>query len=103
MIHIQTGSRLHFGLLALPEGDPPRAYWPNHEGRETVSARWFGGVGLMVEEPGTAVSVGLAPIWSAAGPSGRRAIEVAHRFAGALPHVAKPCSIEVRACAPQHV
>src|SRR5207237_9270511 len=57
---------------------------------------------LWVEEPGTAVRVGLAPPWSAAGPSGRRALEVAHRFADALPHVAKPCAIEVRGRGPEH-
>src|SRR5207237_3971720 len=78
-------------------------YWPNHEGHELVPARQFGGVGLMVEEPGTSVSVSLAPAWSAIGPSSRRALEVAQRFAATLPHVAKPCAIEVHSCAPEHV
>jgi beta-RFAP synthase len=102
MIHIRTASRLHFGLLSLPEGD--RTTWPDREGRPVVPARRFGGLGLMVEEPGVALSVHAAPAWSAVGPSAQRALDLAQRFAQSLPrHMVRPCAIAMHRCARQHV
>lgn len=40
MIRVRTGSRLHFGLTRLPPAGP----WPEGE-------PYFGGLGLMIEEP----------------------------------------------------
>ena len=56
MTRIRTAARLHFGLLALPDGNPPRGFWPDRIGGLTLPARWFGGVGLMVQEPGIALT-----------------------------------------------
>jgi beta-ribofuranosylaminobenzene 5'-phosphate synthase len=82
MIHIRTGSRLHFGLLSLPGGTAPGACWPNHLGNEVVPARSFGGVGLMVEEPGVSLSVDeTATTRPVGGLASGRASEFADRFA----------------------
>lgn len=66
MTRVTTGSRLHFGLLRLPPPGP----W-------TAGARYFGGVGLMVQEPAIAVAVEPAADWSAAGPLAERALAFA--------------------------
>src|SRR5262249_60613760 len=81
MIRVQPGSRLHFGLLSFPTGD----FWPNGTGRPTIPARRFGGVGLMVEDPGVRLKVHPAAQWSAEGPLAGRAVAFAHRFAETLP------------------
>jgi beta-ribofuranosylaminobenzene 5'-phosphate synthase len=65
MIRVSAASRLHFGLLSLPT--------------EPLSARRFGGVGLMVQKPGLALSVRRASAWSAEGPLAERALAFAGR------------------------
>ena len=76
MIIVQTASRLHFGLLSLPCG--PR--WPDRQGQETIPARQFGGVGLMVQSPGIELRIRPAKDWRAHGPLAERALALAHRF-----------------------
>jgi beta-RFAP synthase len=83
MTRVETGSRLHFGLLA----PPPR------DGR-----RGFGGCGLMVEAPAIRVAAEPAGEWSATGPASARALAVARRVAPD-----RPCRIVVEACPPEHV
>jgi beta-RFAP synthase len=63
-----TSSRLHFGLLGWGPG----------------SLRQFGGVGLMIADPGIEVLVEPSPTWSAEGPLAARALQLAQRVAGRL-------------------
>jgi beta-RFAP synthase len=100
MITVQAPSRLHFGLFHLGE----EAHWSNSEGRPSVPARRFGGIGLMVREPGLVVSVRPAPEWSAEGPLSGRALEYAQRLAEALSKhdAGKPQHIVVQRCADEH-
>jgi beta-RFAP synthase len=77
---VQTGSRLHFGLLNPGEGP----FWADREGRPVLPARRFGGVGLMIDEPGVCVRVEPAGGWSAEGPLAGRALHFAQEFARGL-------------------
>jgi beta-ribofuranosylaminobenzene 5'-phosphate synthase len=100
MIRVEAPSRLHFGVLSLP----PREHWPNLDGEEAVPARWFGGVGLMVREPGVRLTVRPANEWSADGPLGDRALAFARRFIqDCRPEEVPPQHIEVERCAPEHM
>jgi beta-RFAP synthase len=90
MLHVQTASRLHFGMLSLPG---------LAEGRRT--ARCFGGVGLMVERPGLRVSAAPAGEWSAEGPLAGRALAFARAFAGAGED-GPPQRLVVEQAAPEH-
>jgi beta-RFAP synthase len=83
MTRVETGSRLHFGLLE----PPPR------DGR-----RGFGGCGLMIEAPAVRVAVEPASDWSATGPASARALAVARRVAPD-----RPCTLVVEVCPPEHV
>jgi beta-ribofuranosylaminobenzene 5'-phosphate synthase len=83
MIRVETGSRLHFGLLRPPP---------------VGGRRGFGGCGLMVEAPAVRVAVEPAADWSASGPVADRALAVARRVAPARPH-----RVVVEACPPEHV
>lgn len=83
MIRVETGSRLHFGLLRPPPVD-------GHRG--------FGGCGLMVDAPAVRVAVEPAADWSATGPAADRALAVARRVAPDRPH-----RIVVESCPPEHI
>jgi beta-RFAP synthase len=97
MQRVETGSRLHFGLLSLAaEGQR----WPDREGRETIPARRFGGAGLMIDEPGVAVRVEPADEWAAEGPLAGRALEVARVVGGWLN--GEPRRVIVERAAPEH-
>ena len=89
MIQVRAPSRLHFGLLSLPA-------------TEGLWARQFGGVGLMVEEPGVRVSLQSAENWSAEGPLAERALAYAKKIALSLssPH---RFHLKVEASAAEHV
>ena len=91
MTHVETGSRLHFGLFRLPPAGP----WPANE-------RYFGGCGLMLREPAVRVAVAPAADWSADGPSAGRALEFARRLAAAHPGRVPPHRVAVEACPPEH-
>src|SRR5439155_13231819 len=80
MIVVEAPSRLHFGLLSLPAGP----WWPNHLGQESVPARRFGGVGLMIHSPGLSLRLRPAKDWSARGPSAGRALAFARCFIESL-------------------
>jgi beta-RFAP synthase len=83
MIRVVAPSRLHFGLLSVPV--------------EGLSRR-FGGVGLMIDEPGVAVRVEPASAWSASGPCAERALAYAQTaFPG------DPLRVTVERCPPEHV
>jgi beta-RFAP synthase len=99
MIRVQTSSRLHFGLLSLPSG----ACWPDRDDCDTLPARCFGGVGLMVQQPGVRLTVQPALTWSAEGPLAERALTFARCFAQSCPaEVVTPHHVIVEACAPEH-
>ncbi len=60
-LRIQTPSRLHFGWL----------------GWGTSGRRQFGGVGLMIEQPGLEIVAENASDWSASGPLAERTLAIA--------------------------
>ena len=92
MIRISAPSRLHFGLLHVPTVGEP------------VGLRHFGGLGLMIRQPGIALTVEEAGEWSAAGPSADRALSAAQRVVAQLPvERRRPLKIGVGACPPEHV
>ena len=73
MIRVTAPSRLHFGLFALAaEGATP---WPGADGQPALPARQFGGVGLMIDQPGVRVLLQPAAACSAEGPSAKRALQ----------------------------
>jgi beta-RFAP synthase len=76
MIKVETGSRLHFGLLSFPL--PP--YWANQIGQQVIPTRGFGGVGLMVQKPGVALQIRPADHFSARGPLAERALSFIRCF-----------------------
>jgi beta-ribofuranosylaminobenzene 5'-phosphate synthase len=89
-MHIRTASRLHFGLLGwgLPAG------------------RQFGGIGLMIDEPGIELTVERASSWSIQGPMAQRVVQLVDslearlRAAGAT---VLPARIRVASVPPAHV
>ena len=89
-IHIQTGARLHFGLLAV---QAPRG-------------RNFGGVGLMVDAPGCRLSVSAAAEDQVHAPDeiATRLIEWRNQYRDRCPaeHCPASCSIEVSEAIPSH-
>ena len=86
MIRVTTGSRLHFGLIGLGADAPRR----------------FGGVGLMVQDPGLCVCASPAAEWSASGPLAERALDFAQRFAESA-HCNHPQHLVVQQAPAQHV
>ena len=92
MIRVTAPSRLHFGLLHVPAvGEPP-------------GLRHFGGLGLMIRQPGVALTVEVADAWSATGPSDDRALSAARRAVEQLPSDRRRClKIAVESCPPEHV
>src|SRR3989442_250463 len=93
-VRVRAPSRLHFGLLSFGE----------------VVARQFGGVGVMVERPGTEVDVAVCDSTSRQAPAvaERRAQEFANRFVNSLEPsdtrdmLANVC-VRVRRSPPEHV
>lgn len=100
MIRVQAPSRLHFGLLSLPAG----ATWPDRHGQPSHPARRFGGVGLMVREPGVQLTVQPAAAWAAEGPLADRTLAFAQRFQASFPPGrGTPQRMIVEECAAEHV
>ncbi len=85
-----TGSRLHFGLLALgPQAD-----------------RQFGGMGLMLRSPGLTIRAQPAPGWQFQGPLADRLRRVALQVSAGLGELglpAGPAALTVEAAPPEHV
>ncbi len=91
MTRVETGSRLHFGLLR-----PPAA-------AAATGGRAFGGCGLMVESPAVRVGVEPAANWAAHGPSAERALAFARRYVQSLPAAEQVAHrVIVEACPPEH-
>jgi beta-ribofuranosylaminobenzene 5'-phosphate synthase len=88
MTRVETGSRLHFGLLN-PACEP--------------GVRRFGGAGLMIDQPRLSVTVTAAHDWSATGPLARRALALAQRFTETLPpDVPRSFRVAVHSAPPEH-
>jgi beta-ribofuranosylaminobenzene 5'-phosphate synthase len=94
MIRIRAFSRLHFGLFRLPA-----------TAAEVVPQRTYGGVGLMIEEPGVVLAARPAPAWSAAGRHAERVLAFAERFAQALAGdiAVRPHHFAVARAGPEHM
>jgi beta-RFAP synthase len=74
MIRVVAPSRLHFGLFHVPAGV-----------ELTPGERAFGGLGLMVEQPGVVVTVQPAESWRFEGPLASRAQVFAAQFMLSIP------------------
>lgn len=82
MTVVTAPSRLHFGLLHLPrEG---LSHWPGINGEPGLPVRSFGGVGMMIDNPGVRISVERSDEWDVAGPLSHRALEFARTFSDSL-------------------
>jgi beta-RFAP synthase len=99
MIRVEAPSRLHFGLLSLPSLDGGSSPCD----AENLSTRRFGGVGLMIQQPGVRLTVQPASDWHADGPLAQRALAFARQFAQACPpESSSPQLLIVERCAPEH-
>jgi beta-ribofuranosylaminobenzene 5'-phosphate synthase len=99
MIRIRTPSRLHFGLFSLP-----CAYsstWLNQEGQATLPRRQFGGVGLMIDQPGIELTVACSNHWLAEGELADRALRLAQRYCTSA-GVQSPFHLRMISAAPEH-
>ena len=90
MTRVTAPSRLHFGLLHVPT-----------EGAQDAS-RAFGGVGLMIDQPGVVVTARPADAWQFEGMLASRAQVFAHRFVASLDRPPQPLQILVERCAAEH-
>jgi beta-ribofuranosylaminobenzene 5'-phosphate synthase len=100
MVRIATPSRLHFGLFRLATAQDNLDLDSGH----ALTARHFGGVGLMIDKPGVALSVTPATTWSATGPLAGRALACAQAFLRHCPELPPQAfAITVEHCAPEHV
>lgn len=87
---IRAPSRLHFGLL----GWGPSAL------------RQFGGLGLMVEDPGLEVEIRCSTAWNAKGPLAARSLTTARSISQKISRdfdPVGPFAIDVRQAPPEHV
>jgi len=93
---VETGSRLHFGLIHPAADDDA---WPDRHGRPALPGRRFGGVGMMIEAPALRLRAEPAPAWSAEGRLAERALLFAWQFAaGDLP----PRRLVIESAPPEH-
>jgi beta-ribofuranosylaminobenzene 5'-phosphate synthase len=95
-VRVRAPSRLHFGLLALPDTAQP-THWPDVAGRLTIPRRNFGGAGLMIEEPRLDLVLRRAGEWSAQGPQADRVLA-----ASAQARLPGPCEVVVLEALPAH-
>jgi beta-RFAP synthase len=89
MTRVTAPSRLHFGLFHVPAGGDP------------APARAFGGVGLLIDQPGLVVSARPADSWQFEGPLASRAQVFAHRFLAGRPE-ARPLQVLVERAPAEH-
>lgn len=96
MIRVCTPSRLHFGLFSLPSAHA--APWTNYEGQPTLPRRNFGGVGLMVQQPGIELAVQRTKEWESNGPRSLRFAQTYCKSVG----ITDAFQIRIDHCAPEH-
>jgi beta-RFAP synthase len=90
MIRVETGSRLHFGVFQF-----------GGQG----GGRFFGGAGMMVNEPGIRLTVTPAKEWQAKGPLAERALEFARQVGKTFLDAGRstpPHHITIEHAAPEH-
>jgi beta-ribofuranosylaminobenzene 5'-phosphate synthase len=85
-VSVTAPSRLHFGLWSL-----------------AGSSRQFGGVGVMVDQPGLQLAIHPAATLSATGPLATRVLEFALRWAAFHERPEPQCSIEILSAPPDHI
>jgi beta-ribofuranosylaminobenzene 5'-phosphate synthase len=88
-LRVRTPSRLHFGLLA----------W------NPQAERQFGGVGLMIDQPGLELTARPAARWEVVGPLEQRTFQLVERIAAKLAQTgtAPPTTrFEIQRAAPEH-
>ncbi|MDB5308254.1 MAG: beta-RFAP synthase [Gemmataceae bacterium] len=100
MTRVTAPSRLHFGLFHVPDDRPAR--WPGLDGTVGAPVRAFGGVGLMIDQPGVVVTARPATSWQFEGTLASRAQVFAHRYLEALPAPARPSQLLVEQCPAEH-
>ena len=92
MTRVVAPSRLHFGLFHVPPG-----------GQADPDTRTFGGVGLMIEAPGIAVSARVSGVGQFEGMLAGRAQAFALRFLLSLPEAERqPFAVLVERCPAEH-
>jgi beta-ribofuranosylaminobenzene 5'-phosphate synthase len=92
VIRVTTGSRLHFGMFSFGHGF------------ENSAPRQFGGVGLMIAEPGIRLRVRPAPVLGATGPLADRALDFVRRTATAMKLPSLPqCHIHIESAPREHI
>jgi beta-ribofuranosylaminobenzene 5'-phosphate synthase len=90
MTRVTAPCRLHFGLLRVPGAG------------STESGRRFGGVGLMIDQPGVVVAARPASSWQFEGMLASRAQVFAHRFLSTLEQPPRPLQVLVERCPQEH-
>jgi len=89
MIRVRTGSRLHFGLFNAGSAS---------------SGRRFGGVGLMIDDPGIKLVAHPASEWSATGPLASRVLNFVEHLRSAWDgSPLQPLAFTIESTAPEHV
>ncbi len=95
MVQLTVASRLHLGLLSIPQtGESPPS--------GPIPTRRFGGAGLMVNDPGLSLSIQESASWKGSGPLCERAIEFGRLYAQNT-HVEKAFEIIIHKAPPEHV
>jgi beta-ribofuranosylaminobenzene 5'-phosphate synthase len=104
VIRIETGSRIHFGLIEVPS---LYTHSMSPVAAGAFPRRHFGGVGLMVQQPGVRLRLEPAASWSVQGPLAERAWDFMQRClqglrcrGGPLP---APQRLVVESAPPEHV
>jgi beta-RFAP synthase len=98
MIRVRAPSRLHFGLLHLPSTLPASAASRRH-----LPQRLFGGVGLMIEDPGVQLTLQRSQTWEVRGPGADRVGQTVERIKHGLTSTAStPQLITVEKAGPEH-
>lgn len=88
---VVSGSRLHFGLMQIPPAEP----WPRNVAE--TRPRYFGGVGVMLEEPAVDVVVEPHSNWEFLGLETERAQKFARQV------TTEPHRVNIVRCPSQHV
>jgi beta-RFAP synthase len=100
MIRVTAPSRLHFGLFNLGAHNE----WRNLDEQPIGTRRRFGGVGLMIAEPGWQIAIQPAHAWAASGPAAERVLEFARTFAATLSQGEwAPRQLTIEKAVPEHV
>lgn len=103
-VRVTTGSRLHFGFLNLTPNNIP--FWNDLNGDPILPVRRFGGIGLMIPNPGISVLTEISTSWSYEGGHVQRVEECAsllQAYCEKHNNPIKPCKVIIEKSAPHHV